>query len=412
MKIAIIGCGASGMMAAIAAHQSNYSVDITIFEHNEEPGRKLLSTGNGKCNITNRDIVPDCYHSEHTDFAMDIIHEFDSESAINFFMNQGLLLSDKQGYVYPLSEQAITVRDCLYNAITEAGIEVIFGSDISSICKEENGFVITNHDKAYVYDKVILACGSYAGITKKNRIASDRDGYSLAYHLGHSINPVKSALTALVCSEPFFKDIAGVRANANLALIANNRVIATELGEVQFTDYGLSGIPSMQLSYLVNKYAHLKLEVMIDLLPGVDEETYCNMMQMRIITKRGVSASRFFTGMLNSKLNSLIMKLADIDEDELLSEENEDKFIYALSLARALKVTVKGTKSFEHAQVCTGGVDVSEVDNKLRSKLVPGLYIVGEMLDVDGRCGGYNLQWAWASGHIAGYTAGLEVNND
>ena len=135
MKIAIIGCGASGMMAAIAAHQSNYSVDITIFEHNEEPGRKLLSTGNGKCNITNRDIVPDCYHSEHTDFAMDIIHEFYAESAINFFMNQGLLLSDKQGYVYPLSEQAITVRDCLYNAITEAGIEVIFGSDISSIFK-------------------------------------------------------------------------------------------------------------------------------------------------------------------------------------------------------------------------------------------------------------------------------------
>ena len=137
-----------------------------------------------------------------------------------------------------------------------------------------------------------------------------------------------------------------------------------------------------------------------------------NMMQMRIISKRGVSASHFFTGLLNSKLNSLLMKLADIDEDELLNEENEDKFIYALSLARALKVTVKGTKSFEHAQVCIGGVDVSEVDNKLRSKIVPGLFIVGEMLDVDGRCGGYNLQWAWASGYIAGYAAGLEVNND
>lgn len=412
MKIAIIGCGASGMMAAIAAHQSNYKVDITIFEHNEEPGKKLLSTGNGKCNITNRDILSDCYHSDDSDLVMRIIHEFDADSTINFFMNQGVLLSDKQGYIYPLSEQATTVRDCLYNAITEAGIKVIFGSDISSVCKSGNSFVITDRDQKYVFDKLILACGSYAGITKKNRITGDRDGYSLAYHLGHKINPVKSALTALVCSEAFFKDIAGVRANAAIALVANNAVIATELGEVQFTDYGLSGIPSMQLAYLVSKYANRKLEVLIDLLPGVDEETYCNMMQMRIISKRGVSASHFFTGLLNSKLNSLLMKLADIDEDELLNEENEDKFIYALSLARALKVTVKGTKSFEHAQVCIGGVDVSEVDNKLRSKIVPGLFIVGEMLDVDGRCGGYNLQWAWASGYIAGYEAGLEVNND
>lgn len=401
--ILVVGCGASGMVAAIQC--AGNGKKVTIIEKNEIAGKKLISTGNGKCNIANKDFRLDCYYSSYEDLNV-FFSQFDVYDSIDMFSSLGLMLKEKDGYLYPVSEQASTVRDVLLNRLLSLGVRLLFGTTVNSITRNESGkFVVGYDNNTEEYDKVILACGSYAGLRKHERINSEYDGYSLAYHLGHSIIPVKPALTQVLCEEDYFKSISGVRVECLISLCLDGICVGTEYGQLQIADYGLSGIPVFQLSRIISNNSKSKFEFVIDLMPGVSEEEFISMMQTRILNYQGCSVKEFFMGILNDRLNSLMISMAGLDNEAIIDDDIFDDLISAISYIKCWKVHVKGTKSYENAQCCSGGVPLDEIDNNCQSKATSNLFLCGEMLDVDGKCGGYNLQWAWTTGYLAGNAA-------
>lgn len=404
MSILIIGGGASGMLAAISA--ASEGATVTIYEHNKILGKKILQTGNGKCNISNRDFRTDYYNSNNVELLNNYFTQFDAEDAISSFKALGLFIKEKNGYLYPACEQASAVRDILELQVKSYNVEINTEVNITSLVKISDGMYKVNSNLGErFFNKVILACGSYAGLRKTERIPSDIDGYSLAYHLGHTIIPVKPALTQLVCKEDFFKQISGVRCECLISLICDDICVGTEYGELQITEYGISGIPVFQLSRHVSANPDKSFCAMLDFMPGINEEDFILMMQTRILAYQGSTIKDFFLGVLNNKLSALIISQSGLHDDSIINDQNEDALIQAISLIKCFKVNIKGTKSFENAQCCLGGVPLVEIDDDCQSVFNKGLYIIGEMLDVDGKCGGYNLQWAWTTGYIAGKAA-------
>lgn len=410
MNVLIIGGGASGMIAAISA--ASNGANVTIYEHNSILGKKILATGNGKCNISNRDFRLDCYNSTDIDKLNNYFTQFDVEDTISSFRSLGLMLKEKNGYLYPACEQAVVVRDILKTGLEGYEVNVVTDVTVKSVKKITGGFSVESNLGTNIFNRVIMACGSYAGLRKMERIPSDIDGYSLCYHLGHSVIPVKPALTQVVCKEDYFKEISGVRVECLINLGCNGTYLGSEYGEMQITEFGVSGIPVFQLSRHIAANPDNEYELVIDLMPGVSEEEFITMMQSRILAYQGTSVEDFFLGILNTKLNALFIKLAGLDPMDVIGDGTEDAIIEAVSRIKCWKLNVKGTKSFENAQCCSGGIPLSEIDDNCESKVTPGLYICGEMLDVDGKCGGYNLQWAWTTGYIAGNAAGKEPAYD
>lgn len=403
MKILIIGGGASGMMAAISA--AFRGADVTLYEHNNILGKKILQTGNGKCNLSNRDLRLDYYNSTDVGLLNNFFSQFDSEDSITTFKEFGLLVKERNGYLYPACEQASAVRDILELQLKGYNVKIETKTIVTSIIKEESIFRVSSNMGEECFDRVILACGSYAGLRKTERIPSDIDGYSLAYHLGHSVIPVKPALTQLLCQEDFYKKIAGVRVESVINLILGDTCVGSEYGELQITETGISGIPVFQLSRHVSANPDKQFTAVIDFMPGLSEEDFIQLMQKRILAFQGSTIQEFFLGILNNKLSELLIELSKLNSEDIVGENTEDALIEAVSTIKCFTVKIKGTKSFENAQCCSGGIPLNEIDDSCQSTICPGLYIVGEMLDVDGKCGGYNLQWAWTSGYIAGKAA-------
>lgn len=407
-RIAVVGGGASGMMAAIAAAQKGACVEL--YEKNERVGKKLLATGNGKCNFSNRVLSPDCYYGAEPKKRQAFLERFSTEQTVAFFERAGMLVKDKNGYLYPLSEQASTVLDVLRRLLSKQQVTLYADSPVSGIKKvihkESPCFCLSAAGKQREYDKVILACGGMAA----PKTGSDGSGYRLAEQLGHTIFPTVPALVQLRCGEAFLKSVAGVREEAVLTLYADGVQLGREQGELQFTEYGISGIVTFQLSRLA-AYAlqrGQKVTVRINSMPRMAEEAYESFVQKRLQwgLETCCTAEEFLTGMLNKKLMQLFGRLSGVKMTSAVNDERAglDK---VFSLCRELELTVQAVNSYEHAQVTAGGVPLSEVSDRLESLKTPGLYLAGELLDVDGKCGGYNLQWAWTSGYLAGcYAAG------
>ena len=403
-KILIIGGGASGMMAAITAAGNN--AEVTICEKNDRVGKKILATGNGKCNISNRNLTIDNYFTENQDRLKTYFNLFDVEDTISFFKESGLLLKDKNGYLYPACEQASAVLDILRNRIKQLHVTVLNTIEISErdlFYTESGTWNIRINGKTQAYDAVILACGSYAGLRKGEKYS----GYAIAEKLGHTIIHPFPALVQLICKEKFFPSISGVRCDAYLKLKRGHEVITAERGELQITDYGISGIPVFQFSRIVavNLSKDEKLFVNIDFLPDYDRDDWKLFIKNRLLTYQGEDIETFFTGLLHKKLNVIFIKLYSLRIQELVKEDNYDKIMNACMAMKDFTVTPIATKPFENAQTTAGGVLLSQLDNNLQSVIHPNLYFCGEMIDVDGKCGGYNLQWAWTSGYIAGNSA-------
>ncbi len=405
MEVLVVGAGASGMMAAISA--AGMGAYVTICEKEDIAGRKILRTGNGKCNLGNRDLRTDYYHSSDNELLDAYFSKFDEEDTIRTFRSLGLIIKESGGLFYPFCEQASVVRDVLLSNIEAYGIKVLYDTYPEKIVKvKPDRFEVTFDGRTREYDRVILACGSYAGIDKKDRLPSDIDGYSLAYSLGHTVIPVKPALTALNCKGDFWKEISGVRAEALIKLTCDDGYIGSEYGEVQFTDTGISGIPVFQLSHYVGANPDRSYSAVLDLMPGLDEDEYISLMQNRMLAFQGHKVRDFVIGTINSKLGEYIASLAGLNLDDVIDDSTEDKIIEFVGLIKCFKADIKNTKDFTHSQCCSGGIPLRETDDNCQSVKTPGLYICGEMLDVDGACGGYNLQWAWTSGYIAGRAAG------
>lgn len=403
-KIAVIGGGAAGMTAAIRAAQAGASV--TIYERNDRVGKKILSTGNGKCNFSNEKMGADFYYGSGRALVDTIYTSFGVRETKEFFTELGMQIKDRDGYLYPVSGQASTVLDVLRYELERLSVRVHTGQRVTDIAAEQNGLTVKTHDHVQEkYDAVILACGGKAA----PKTGSDGEGLLLAQKLGHRIVPTVPALAALRCEEDFYKRVAGVRCDAELTLHIDGQPIRTEQGELQWTDYGISGIPVFQLS---REAAYALLErrnvtVKIDLMPefGEDDSSYSRFWTERWERHGGQTMEWFLTGLVNKKLGLLLLKTAGIKESEKAEDIVPSRRKRLEGLYRSFTVKVRAANSFDQAQVCAGGVDCREVTDTLASRIVAGLYFAGEILDIDGICGGYNLQWAWSSGTVAGAAA-------
>lgn len=402
-EIAVIGGGAAGMTAAIRAAESGAAV--TVYEKNDRVGKKILSTGNGRCNFSNETMDACFYHGSGAAFADRILSRFDVPRTKAFFSSLGMRVKDRDGYLYPASDQAATVLDLLRYELVRRGVEVHTGEAVRSLSYDgkREKFLVSGLERRGYYDAAILACGGCAA----PNTGSDGDGFRLAEQFGHHIVTPVPALVALRCKEKFYKQAAGVRCDAKLTLFVEGKPVRMERGELQLTDYGISGIPTFQLSGLAARALQEKKRVTVTLsfLPDFDEESVRAFFEARLREHGEDSMEVFLTGIVNKKINQLLLKLAGIRESERAKNVPAEAFQRLRKLYYGLETEVVGTNGFEKAQVSAGGVDCGEVTETLMSKRRKNLYFAGEILDIDGLCGGYNLQWAWSSGAVAGQEA-------
>ena len=405
VKIAVIGGGASGMMAAISAGKSGASV--TVFEASKRIGNKILMTGNGKCNFSNLILDDTCYYSKDKGFVREVMEQFSPNATKLFFEEAGMLVKNKNGYLYPQGEQASIVLDILRLKLKEYGVCVYTECRISKIQNQNNNFVIeTENGKQYVFDKVIIATGgrSYP------KTGSDGNGYKLAKKLGHSVMPTVPALVQLCGTDNFYNIVAGVRSEGVVTLYIDGELVRKERGEIQFTDYGISGIPVFQISRMAAYGLFEKRQVVIcvDVLPEYEIDKIKEFVKSRVLLHKNNTLEEFMCGFANKKLCLLAMKLLNKKTDSKVCTMSEEELLQIVLKLKNIEFHITDTKGYETAQVTAGGVNVAELNSDLSSKVVKGLYFTGEIIDVDGICGGYNLQWAFATGYIAGCAAANE----
>lgn len=388
------------MAAAIRAARNG--AEVELFEGNDRVGKKILSTGNGKCNLGNVELELDKYFSSRPERLERFLEKFNADDTIAFFHSLGLLVKQKNGGLYPVSEQAASVLDALRYAIDrEPAIKVRTQCRIDRIERtaKKNKITLFSGREQFSFDRVILACGGKAA----PKTGSDGSGYLLAKMLGHEIVPTVPALVQMKCSEEWFKSVAGVRADAEISFDDGERV--AERGELQLVDYGISGIPVFQLSRRMNYILRSRKElvVKIDFLPDYPGEHFADkLFRERRALMKGATVEAYFTGLLNKKLMLLFIRMAGLKPTEAAEQADRERLKRVYELCRELRVHVTGSNSFDNAQVTAGGVPLEEVTERLESKKAPGVFFAGEILDVDGRCGGYNLHWAWCSAYLAG----------
>lgn len=407
--VAVIGGGAAGMMAAIEAARAG--AIVTLIEKNPQLGKKLATTGNGRCNYTNLDMedrISGKFRGFHPEFAEAALDVLPPEAVLDWFREIGVEPRFRGSYVYPNSDQASAVVEVLREELHRLSVKVHYNAEVKSVQRVEDGyFLIQCTDAVVKADRVILAAGSKAA----PKTGSNGDGYFIARKLGHSIVPYVPALCGIRCSGEVFKALAGIRTEAALELVVDGHCVDREAGELQLVDYGISGIPVFQLS----RYAAYALQegkkaaVYINFLPGFTEEVEdpkdraVQLFRQRQQRLAGRKMESFFTGLLHQKLGQLLLRMANVRPELPVAELSEKQLRSLASLSVRFKAECVEMNGFQQAQVVAGGVDTCEVDPRtMASRLVPGLYFAGEVLDIDGICGGYNLQWAWASGFVAG----------
>ena len=400
--VIIIGGGASGLVAAITAAREGAAV--TILEQKEHLGKKLLSTGNGRCNLTNEYMKTDCFRGDNPEIVSSVLKQFGYPETLAFFEELGVLLKNRQGYVYPISDQASTILDVLCMEVERLGVSVLLEHHVDGVSATSKGFMVRTKQRTVTGDAVILATGGKAAAV----FGSDGSGYALAKQFGHHLSPVVPALVQLKGKGNFFKQIAGVRTNAKVTVFVDGENKASDTGELQLTNYGISGIPVFQISRYAAKglYEKKKVSVEVDFLPSMDDEAFQAYLLERLNKHGEKRAEDFFVGVFHQKLIGMLLKISRISAKDKASVITEAQLQLFIKVAKHFIVEVEGTNDFEQAQVCAGGVCTSELNAlTMESLLQKDLYLTGELLDVDGICGGYNLQWAWATGYIAGKNA-------
>lgn len=409
-RIGIIGGGAAGIVAAIAAAQNDRQAKIFILEANERIGRKILATGNGRCNLTNRQAVgscaKSCYRGEDLAFVQNVLNQFGYTDTMDFFSSLGLLTRLRGDYAYPRSDQASTVLEVLELELKRLGTEIYCKTKVDSVVRQKNGFSIGGKEikKRLWADRVILACGGMAAPA----FGSDGNGFRLARSFGHSITPIVPALVQLrVKNHPFAK-ASGVRTEARVTALVDGEAVFSDSGEVQITAYGISGIPVFQISRFLalGIFQKKRAEVLLDFLPEYSEDEVAGLLVKLAGNREDLTAEEWLAGIFNRKLIPRILELAGVRMQTRVSALDERKFRAVAEKCKGIVLSVQDTNGFENAQVSAGGVRTKEVcPQTMESLCMDGLYLAGEMLDVDGICGGFNLQWAWATGYLAGKAA-------
>lgn len=393
MDIIIIGAGASGLTCAITLARRNYKV--TVLEKLNDSGKKILVTGNGRCNYWNESFDNGKFFSSNNKFLEEVNTINNREEVLNFFNSIGIVPNIKNGYYYPSSMQASSIRDILLFECNKLGVNIITNSNVLNVEKDNNKFLINTEDNKYTCDKLVIATGSYAYYKDKT------SGYDICKKLGHRIIPVLPSLVQLI-GNGNFKEWDGVRSNVKVGIYVNDSLKKEEEGEIMLTDYGVSGICIFNLSGIANRalYNKDKVYVSINFFPNTEDLLSFLEERSNLIDR---SLDMFFEGLINKKLINMILNKSNIDKYKTFKNLSiEEKKVLVNNLS-SFRVDIISSKSFDSAQVCTGGVDTNEIDsNTMESKICNNLYIIGEILDVDGICGGYNLGFAWLSGIIAG----------
>lgn len=392
--IVIIGGGAAGLISAIFSKTNNNVV--TILERNNSCGKKILATGNGKCNYWNSDQNINHYHSTNNELLPRIITKELIEEVPTFFNNLGIVPKIKNGYYYPFSNQALTIKNALLNEIENKNIKIRYDILVNKVTKKDNYFEIETENEIIKADKVIIATGSCAS----PKTGSDGIGYRLLKRFNHNIIEPYPALVQLKTKGSYLKDWAGIRTDVKVSLYENNNLIKEESGEIQLTDYGISGICIFNLSrYIpIGINEGKKEEIIINFLPFIDNKN-----NIKELFKNNYSVRQQLEAILNNKLVNVILKKININDQISFNELKEIEQELLTENLINFKVEVIGYNSFDNAQVASGGLSLTEINpSTMESTLVKDLYIVGELLDVDGDCGGYNLGFAWMSGIKAG----------
>lgn len=394
MKIAVIGGGASGLMAAINA--SNGNNNVLVLESNQDIAKKILVTGNGRCNYWHEPLDISSYYTDNEENLLKILSNH--EKVFSQLSSFGIFPKNKDGYFYPLSNQATSVRDMFKYQLAKKNIMIKNDFAVIDIVKENNKFIIKSDTENIECDKVILATGSNAGLKEENNTI-----YDILKRLGHKINPVLPCLTPLIVDGAKKYNWAGIRTDASLTLISDYKTLREERGELQFTNNGISGIVTFNISgYASRELAkHNEVMVKINFLPDIlDIQSF---LDERAKIMENVTMNELLNSLLNYKLVGLLLHLSHIEGNNFYHDLSEKQKNWLINNIHNFECHIADVEGFNHAQVATGGVSLSEINPKtMESNIISNLYITGELLDVDGICGGYNLAFAFITGHLAG----------
>ena len=390
-KVVIVGAGVSGVICAIYAKKNGN--DVTILERNNDILKKLLVTGNGRCNYFNENQDINNYHSTNMDILKKIITKENINELLKFYDQIGIIPKIKNGYYYPYSNQAISVKDALESELKYLNVNVVCNYLVSSIKNKDNKFIINND---ITCDKLVISTGSKA----YPKTGSDGMGYKFLKDFNHHITKIKPALVQIKSDNKYLKDLSGVRCDAKISLYENDNLLKEDIGELQLLDGYVSGICTFNISYLVRENQY----ILINFMPFIKTkeellEYICN--RNKIVKSRTIK--ELLCGILNKKIVNVILKLSNIKNNEKLDDLSKERLDILLNNIISFKINVTGTNSFDKCQVCSGGLDLTEINyNNMMSKLVDNLYIIGEILDCDGQCGGYNLTFAFITGYLSG----------
>lgn len=400
-EVIIVGGGASGLVAAIVA--ARRGTKVCIIERLNRVGKKILVTGNGRCNMTNTEMSAEQYHSyDSVDFEQ-VLDRFGYAETEQFFKELGILSLVEGKKVYPLSEQATSILDVLRMEVERLGVEVIVDTKIVALKQKKDSWQLMDETgQLFEAKKVIMATG---GMTNTS-LGCDGLGYELLKKVGHTLKTPFPILVHILSSSPYCKMMKGTKVKANVRIFANGKLGREEYGEVLFTEDGLSGPPIFQVSRVASLAAlhHQKTEVTLDLFPEQSEEEMISLLYERVTQHPERTIEQLLIGMVHKRVIMPLLKAAHIESIHRSIEQLEYEEITRLvQVMKGLSFLVEGTRGYKFAQVTAGGITASEIDfTTMASLKAKHLYITGEVMDVDGDCGGYNLQWAWATGFIAG----------
>ena len=400
MIVAIIGAGASGMAAALAAAE-NENNQVILLERQARVGRKLQATGNGRCNLSNIHAQSRGYHGQNPAFVENAISAFSPADTLHWFQSLGLFtVTEESGKVYPYSDQANSVVDVLRLSLVKENITLKLGYEVTKIQKTETGFQITNGEEPIVCDKLIVACGGLAG----SKLGGTMAGYKLLAKLGHRSTKLRPSLVQIKSPWPELPSLKGVRANCHIEIFHNGEIYAQSTGELQLTEHGISGPVVFEISRDVCA-APGRWAAKLDFLPNVTAQ----ILEAEIQRRRGTNLpmEELLTGILHNRLGRVLTQNVGLSGYVPISQLEDYEIEAVCKAVKGFDVTLTEPMGMDSAQVTAGGIVTNEFNPEtMESKLVPGLYACGEVLDIDGDCGGYNLQWAWSSGRLAGEHAG------
>ena len=402
MKIGIIGGGAAGMAAALAASEYE-NAQVVLMERQARLGKKLSATGNGRCNLSNIHAAQGGYHGDDRHFHEYALNQYPPSETLQWFSGLGLYtVTEPSGKVYPYSDQANSLVDVLRFSLERPNIQVLTDFEVQKVKKDGAVFSVSAKSETLEFDRLIIACGGLAG----TKLGGTMSGYKLLRSFGHKCTKLRPTLVQVKTSWPGVSALKGVRANCKAVIYQNGKPHRGSEGEIQFTEFGLSGPVIYEISRDACQGGG-EWECTLDFLPEISSDALAALLEKRRGSR--LTAEDLFTGILHNRLGRVIVKEAGIRGNLPICDLREDQLADVVALSKGFTVTLTEPLGMDAAQVTAGGIVTNEFDpTTMQSRLVPGLYACGEVLDVDGDCGGYNLQWAWSSGRLAGFSAGKE----